>query len=159
VASYPVAVAFAVVLLGVACHRHNARNDTRLVTRDSLEGTVKLVGLSALPQAMLVIDDSESTSLEASTELQRLAGLRIRVRGTRSPRSFHVVDFRVVGAQGVAASDGMLTLQNADLFLVTGDGKRLVVRQPSAGLRALVGHRIWIAGPLDAVPIAYGVID
>jgi hypothetical protein len=53
----------------------------------------------------------------------------------------------------------MLTLQNADLFLVTGDGKRLVVRQPGAGLRALVGHRIWIAGPLDAVPVAYGVID
>jgi hypothetical protein len=126
---------------------------------DSIVGIVRVTGVAALPQATLTLDDgSPSLRLVGSPLLAHVVGVRVAVIGLRSPREFAVWRFVVVGANGIAASDGLLVAHGDTLLLVAEKGTH-VVAAPSAGLRAAVGRRVWISGPLNAPTVAYGIIE
>lgn len=127
---------------------------------DSLEGIVRVVGVDALPQVVLVLDDaSPSVTLEGPASLRRVAGLRIAVVGERAGARFAVRRFIVLSANGVAVTDGMLAADGEALVLVTPDGARHRLVNPPPLFRASVGHRAWVSGPLDREPVAFGIIE
>ena len=127
---------------------------------DSLDGIVRIVGVDAFPQTVLALDDSSAAiTLEGSTALRRVAGLRVAVVGARVGSRFTVNRFAVVAANGVPAHDGVLTLDGDVLVLVTATGAHLHLVNPSPSLRGALGHRIWISGPLAQSPVAYGIIE
>jgi hypothetical protein len=130
------------------------------VAADSLEGVVRIVGVEEMPRTMLVPDDgSRSIELAGVPLLSKVAGLRVAVLGTRSGGRMDVSRFHVVAANGVRAADGVLIANGSAFVLVMPSGARLSVARPSPGLRALVGHRVWISGDLAGETVAYGVID
>jgi hypothetical protein len=127
---------------------------------DSLQGIVRVVGVDALPQVVLVLDDaSPAVTLDGPASLRRVAGLRIAVLGDRAGARFAVRRFVVLSANGVAATDGLLAADGETLVLVTPDGARHRLVNPPSLLRASVGHRAWVSGPLDREPVAFGIIE
>ena len=130
-----------------------------IASNDSVEGIVRVVGVDAMPEIVLAMDDgSPSLHLVGPDALRHVAGLRVAVIGLRDSRSFAVWRFAVVAANGVAASDGLLVQRGDSLVLVTQRGA-LSVRAPTPGLRAVIRHRVWISGSLDAPTVAYGIIE
>jgi hypothetical protein len=85
--------------------------------------------------------------------------LRIAAVGTLAANRLAVARFTVLAANGVPATDGTLALSGDALVLVASNGKRYKLVNPSPVLRANVGHRVWVSGPLDRQPVAYGIID
>lgn len=154
-------VALAASLIVPACHRAAATvsNGSR-AQADSLEGVVHVTGTDPLPQTTLAPDNGgRAVTLDGPASLRRLTGLRIAAVGTLTGSHLSVARFTVLAANGVAATDGMLALDGDALVLVTTAGKRYVLVNPSPVLRANVGHRIWVSGPVDREPVAYGIID
>ena len=144
-----------------ACGGHGVARGAPLVItpNDSLEGTVRVVGVEAMAETMLALDDgSPSLRLIGPAALRRAAGLRVAVIGLRDHRWFAVWRFAVVAANGVAASDGVLVARGDSLVLVTQRGA-VFIRTPTPGLRVALGHRVWISGSLDAPTVAYGIIE
>lgn len=154
---------FVAAIASVACHHGGAsvRGGIGEPTwSDSLQGTVTMVGVDALPRAMLALDDgSPAITLVAGTALQLIAGLRVTVFGSRLGAQFTVAKFIVVAANGVPAVDGTLVADGDALSIVTADGTRRGIVRPSPALRAAVGHRVWLSGSLDHPPVAYGIIE
>ena len=149
------------VAVACACRGQQASRDTRpvLAPNDSVEGIVRVVGVEAMAETVLALDDgSASLRLVGPDALRRVNGLRVAVIGLRDKQSFAVWRFVVVAANGLAASDGLLVARGDSLVLVTQRGA-LFVRAPSPGLRAAVRHRVWISGSLDAPTVAYGIIE
>ena len=127
---------------------------------DSLQGIVRVVGVDALPQVVLVLDDaSPAVTLDGPASLRRVAGLRIAVLGDRAGARFAVRRFVVLSANGVAATDGLLAADGETLVLVTPDGTRHRLVNPPSLLLTSVGHRAWVSGPLDREPVAFGIIE
>lgn len=157
----------AIALIGgvIACGCHRASQGSEDKTTDasaadSLQGIVAIAGVDALPQTMLTFEDGKpAVSLVGASALRSIAGLRVAVIGRRSGTQFTVRQFMVVAANGVPAIDGMLVADGDALTLVTADGKRLRLVSPSPALRGAVGHRVWVSGPLNRAPVAYGVIE
>ena len=130
------------------------------VGTDSLEGTVRVVGVDALPVVTLVPDAaSRSVTLDGPPSLRRVAGLRIAAVGERSGARLAVRRFTVLAANGVPATDGVLAADGDALMLVTSDGTRHRLVNPPPLLRSSVGHRAWVSGALDRELVAYGIID
>ncbi len=149
------------VLASVACRHDPAAGSGHPASQriDSLEGIVRVVGSNASTETVLTTDDARSVTLAGPATLSRVSGLRVLVRGERASQRMNVIGFRVIAANGVAAHDGTLMADDPQLVLLTEDGRRLPVARPSAGLRAAIGHRVWISGPLDGETVAYGVIE
>jgi hypothetical protein len=125
-----------------------------------MEGIVRLVGVDAFPQVVLARDDSSpAVTLDGPMSLRRVAGLMVAVVGARVGTRFTVTRFVVTGANGAKAVDGILAMEADSLTLVLGDGKRIRVLGGPPALRAAIGHRVWISGPLDRAPVAYGIIE
>jgi hypothetical protein len=154
-------VALAVSLIVPACHRASAGTpDGPRTPVDSLEGVVHVAGTNPFPQTTLAPDNGgRAVTLDGSASLRHLDGLRIAAVGALTGNHLAVARFTVLAANGVAATDGMLALNGDALVLVTAAGKRYVLVNPSPVLRANVGHRVWVSGPLDREPVAYGIID
>lgn len=96
--------------------------------------------------------------------LRSVNGLRVRVMGTqdhdrRWPDRVTVLSFEVIGWKFEPAIDGVLAEDGGTLYVVETDGRRRQVMHAQSDLRAHVGARVWIAGPLDRLPVAYGVIE
>jgi len=143
------------------CHRRSLASRAGAQTpADSAEGVVKVTGVEAASNTVLSTDDGQpSLTLSGAPLLSRVTGLRVAVLGHKDGDNFAVSRFAVIAANGVRAVDGKLTAQGDDLVLVTPAGARYTVNGASAGLRAHVGHRVWIAGLLDGQVVSYGVID
>jgi hypothetical protein len=92
-------------------------------------------------------------------QLRHVNGLVILATGTRHDRFLTVQSFKVISANDVPATDGKLVASGDTLILVTDDGIRHALVHPSPALHAEVGGRIWVSGPLDKEPVAYGLID
>ncbi len=130
------------------------------VQRDSLVGHLQIVGTDALPRTVLVPDDGTlSVTLVGPPALRRLGGLGVEIEGTRAGSQFTVQRFTVVSANGLEATDGRLVDDGGTLSIVTADGVRHALVRPSSNLRAHVGGRVWVSGPLDREPVAYGIIE
>jgi hypothetical protein len=142
-------------------------------SRDTARGLISLVG-SEPERALAMTHASGSPVLAlsvqgADTVLRRLAGLEVMVTGARtsevsrsvSPAGsqvFRVSGFVVRAAHGEAAVDGILIAAGSGYRLALADGRRLPVARLPDALRSSVGARVYLAGPLDRPPAAYGVI-
>ena len=130
------------------------------VRADTLVGTAQLVGTDAFPQVVLVPATSGITlTLIGPPILRRVDGLQVQVVGQLAGDKFTVQSFTVLSANGQPATDGRLVLDGGVYFLVTQDGVRHPLVAPSPNLRAHVGGRVWVSGPLDREAIAYGIIE
>jgi hypothetical protein len=151
--------ALALLAAGAAC-RHHA--DGNMPARDTsvVQGVVSVTGTS-FEQQLRVQTDGRSVRLLAtptdSIALTRLSGVEVAVRGTASDNGWRVASFTATRVDGAAVVDGVLRVDGPRLVLETTGG-RLVLGNPPAPLRGMVGARVWISGPLDTGPNSYGVI-
>lgn len=129
------------------------------LSQDTLRGTIAVVG--AEPLTTVVIDAGparmplEGRAVEA---LRRVNGLEVRLEGRREGRAYVAESFRVRGADGKPAADGILEVSGDSVFLVTPEGERLGHTPVPAALRGWVGDRVWIAGTVGGEPRAWGRI-
>lgn len=146
----------------IACHHPNGAAPGRADAEaaDTITGQVQLTGVGAFPRVVLVRDDGRGAlTLIGPPWLGRVNGLRIAVVGALSGSELNVKQFTVVAANGLPATDGRLVADGATLYLETADRVRHRLVRPSPNLRAHIGARVWVSGPLDQEPVAYGVIE
>src|SRR5262245_1770441 len=151
----------AVVVMAAACrHRSDVPEPPRSeAVSDSIAGIVQVVGVAALPRIVLVREGAPTLTLSGPASLASLNGLKIAVVGRVDGSTLAVTRFTVLEASGVSATDGRLIAEGDDLYLETADHVRHRLVNPSPRLRERVGHRVWVSGPLDKEPVAYGFID
>jgi hypothetical protein len=133
-----------------------------VVQPPTAEGRVDVVGTDPLLTIVLRTADPHHPILldgPLLNQLRHVNGLDVLVTGQRHDRFITVESFQVVSANGVPATDGHLIASGDTLILVTHDGVRHPLVHPSPSLKAQVGGRIWVSGPLDHEPVAYGFID
>lgn len=159
-----------------ACHRGrrsrastSARNSaanpaTLAATVDSLIGIVSVTGTSFEQHLMLRGAHGsrpEATTLMAapadSIAISRLGGVEILVRGRREGNAFRVATFEVLRVDGAPVIDGVLVRDGARLALWGARG-RITLGNPPAAFLQMIGARVWVSGPLDTGPNAYGII-
>ena len=141
------AAAAAGILLGGCQHR-------------TLNGTVRLVGPAPRAEVLLMpTSGGPGVPLAGPPSLEQVIGLDVAAVGTQEGRVFRVDRFTVVSANGIPATDGRLLHERDRLYLATPDGSRHALINPPPGLRNLVGRRVWVSGPLDREPVAYGMIE
>jgi hypothetical protein len=127
---------------------------------DSIEGTIRVVGVEAHPIVTLAFDGARpSLTLDGPPSLRRVDGLRVAVIGTRRGSTLVVTRFVVVAANGVPATDGVLSAEGGATVLTTADGVRHRLVNPPPLLRDNPGHRAWVSGPLDREPVAFGIVE
>ena len=147
----------------MACHgtrAGSAIDPARAVQSDTIIGTIQIVGSDPFPRTVILPEYSGiSLRLVGPPTLQRLDGLQVQVVGTRAGEQVTVKSFEVVSANGQPATDGRLVKDGDTLYIVTQDGVRHPLVNPSPNLRSRVGQRVWVSGPLDREPIAYGFIE
>ncbi len=129
--------------------------------RDTLRGIVALEGEA--PMYRLTLNTPMASSPialtgMATTELLRLEGLDVVVRGVRtSPRDLVVASFVVRAKDGVSVLDGILDNANGRWTLrLTEGGERSLLRVP-AQLQPYTGTRVYI-GEGEAAVKAHGLI-
>jgi hypothetical protein len=157
-----VALLAALGVAGMACHQARGTPPGRADTEaaDSIVGTVHVVGVEALPKVTLALDGGgEALTLVGPPALKRVDGLRVAVVGRLAGTELGVERFAVVAANGVPATDGRLVADGPVLYLVTSSGERHPLVRPSPNLWAHAGGRVWVSGPLDREPVAYGIIE
>jgi hypothetical protein len=137
---------------------------------DTIVGVVQLTGtdssasINLLPASANGETYGRPIKLAASPPLRSVNGLEVRIVGTQAsdrrwPGMVNVLSFAVIAVKGQTATDGMLADDAGALYLVTADGRWHALTHPPAALRAHIGARVWIAGPLDREPVAFGVIE
>jgi hypothetical protein len=132
---------------------------------DTIVGTVRLVGTDSSSQVILVPTfGGLPVKLIGLSTLRSVEGLRVQVVGTQAsdrrwPDRMTVRLFTVVAAHGQPTIDGTVAEDGGTLYVVTADGVRHALVRPSPNLRAHVGARVWVSGPLDREPSAYGIIE
>lgn len=146
-----------------ACHGNRAGSaidPARAVQGDTIIGTIQIVGTEPFPSTVIIPATSGiSLRLTGPPALQRVNGLQVQIVGRLAGEQFTVRSFTVLSANGQPATDGRLVLDGGTLYIVTQDGTRHALVDPSPNLRARVGQRVWVSGPLDREPIAYGFIE
>lgn len=131
---------------------------------DSVRGIVSVAG--AEPMAVVQVTPGRGAGRPVAVAgplaglLRSLGGVDLVMRGSRATdgTSFEATSFTVRGVDGVAAVDGVIVRDGATVVLALTDGGRVAVPHLPPSLRSRVGARVYLAGPLDAAPAAYGVI-
>jgi len=144
---------------------------------DTLRGTLQRVGNDPVSVLVLMVNasaDANATpyALRGTQRalLERVTGLELVVRGTQTterdmqaaPRGaavFRVQEFEVRASEGVAAVDGVVSVQDGAYALVTQSGRRVSTPQLPAELRNQIGARVFLTGALQQPPSAYGIIS
>ncbi|HEY8470554.1 MAG TPA: DUF5818 domain-containing protein [Longimicrobiales bacterium] len=137
------------------------------VVPDTLRGTVAIVGAEPLARVVLrpAGGGAEVELVGPQREaLARVAGAEVVAVGRPAPGTtpgpaLEAVSFTVTAVDGQPAVDGRLEREAGGLVLVTPDGRRVRLVRPPAALEAWVGARVWVAGPLDREPQAFGMIE
>ena len=95
-----------------------------------------------------------------TARLARVIGAEVSVRGTLDGIDGMIVEaFLVLSVGGRAAADGVLLKVGDDFFIrLLIDGSMRLLINPPDELKDHVGERVWVTGPDDAAPVAYGVI-
>jgi hypothetical protein len=152
----------ALVVVALACHHGTggSAGQADAEPADSVRGKVQVVGVEALPVITLVPDEGRrALTLVGPPSLRRVEGLTVVVLGRLLGSKLMVKQFTVVAANGVPATDGRLVAEGAALYLETAHRVRHRLVQPSPRLWAEAGKRVWVSGPLDHEPVAYGIIE
>jgi len=138
----------------------------------SISGSIHVTGLG-LSQVVLATSDGLEIPLAGyrTLMLARVNDAGVEVRGFwNTDGMFEVTEFVVEIVNGAPVLDGVLiavydtetstetsTILGYALQLTRGDTVEL--KEPPAELLAYVGERVWIAGPTDGPPTAFGVIS
>ncbi|MEP6618865.1 MAG: hypothetical protein ABJE47_06105, partial [bacterium] len=139
--------------------------------RDTVRGTLSIVGNEPTGELIMTpANDGESLSIAGSqlpllralrkVEIMaagRFSGQRSYAASPRGARIFEADSFVVRGMDGVPARDGIIAQQNSRYFLLV-EGRRLAVEYMPKPLQGKLGARVFLAGPLEAPIIYYGVI-
>jgi hypothetical protein len=141
------ALSAAAALLGGCQHR-------------TLGGTVRVTGVAPFMEMLLVPSSGgQGIPLSGPPALNQVVGLEIAAVGQDEAGKFRVERFNVISANGIPATDGRLVQEGDRFQVVTEGGARHTLVSPPPGLRSHVGRRVWVSGPLDREPVAYGVIE
>jgi hypothetical protein len=149
-------------VMALACHHGTGGSAGQAEAEpvDSVRGKVQVVGVEALPTITLAPDGGRpAVTLIGPPSLRRVEGLTVIAIGRLAGSKLTVQEFTVVAANGVPATDGRLVAEGAALYLETADRVRHRLVQPSPRLWAEAGRRVWVSGPLDHEPVAYGIIE
>lgn len=127
---------------------------------DSARGIVSITGTSF--QKTIVLRSSAGAvtlapSATDSVSLSRLGGMEVLVEGARTSTGFRVDRFKAVSVEGRPVADGIIRLENGQVFL-EHDGKRTLIGNPPTVIRSMPGARVWIGGPLATGPNTFGII-
>jgi hypothetical protein len=167
----------------IACHDAPQAPTTTTGTTPTAPRLDRVIGVIARadeatrPDSMfLQQSDGSSITLigEGVWRLARVVDAEVRVDGTWSAdRRFEMSAFLVVAVGGRPAADGVLLRMPAEftplpidsafvvaqgyaIRLVNGSYRPLI--DPPADLIAFLGQRVWVTGPYDAPPNAFGLI-
>jgi hypothetical protein len=135
---------------------------------DTAAGVVSLLGTAASPR-VVVQTPAGPIGVEGNLAetLRRLEGMEVWVQGPLSiamgrvipPRQISVQRFEVRGIGGVPAIDGVLREESGALVVVSVGGERTRLTTPPAGLRELVGRRVWVTRARDGAVASFGAIE
>jgi hypothetical protein len=126
---------------------------------DTLRGVVDVVGAEPATAIVLRTSTGDVGVTGERRLLMQLAGVEVTLQGSANgARQFDAVLVHVRAVDGVSAIDGVLERDGAGFVLRTADGSRLPVPHLPSALATHAGSRIWLAGPLNSAPAAYGVI-
>jgi hypothetical protein len=152
---------FAALLL--ACRPPETKPPPAVVQQtvnDTVRGTFVVEGSDPFPVAVLRTSGGRVVVDGASAQLVKLSQLDLWLRGTRvSANRFHVTDYRVRGADGAAAWDGILRTGSNGFHLELEDNSKHEVRGAPSSFAALTGSRIWITESSDGAVRQYGVLQ
>jgi len=151
----------AVMASMAACNNRRAEPSVTVTdTLDTRAGIVSVTGTS-FEQRLVLTSGTRVVELAATTAdsaaLTHVGGVEVLARGWAEGNAFRVVSFIVRRVGGELVVDGVLGRDGERLVLNTVGG-RIVLGNPPAALRGMVGARIWIGGPLDTGPNNYGII-
>ena len=145
-------------------------DDAVAVTRDSVRGVLTVVGAEPLTALLLApVGGGAAVAIEGSQAavMRGLSRLEVtamgRMTSRRSPASpmssvFEADTFVVRAADRVEAHDGLLA-RDGDRFLLLSGESRIAAAFLPVALRSRLGARVYLVGPLDRPPVAYGVIQ
>jgi hypothetical protein len=163
-----IALYVAASLASIACStrgkplRAAPASSANAVDHDSLAGRVEIVGTAEMPDVTLLPSDGgHAVALRGplTKSLQSVDGLGVVIVGRRSGRDVLVERFTVVSANGLPATDGIVALRGDTLVLISADSVVHALTRPSPVLRAHIGSRAWVSGPVDHEPVGYGIIQ
>ena len=138
----------------------------------AISGSIRVTGM-LLNEVVLTTDSGFEVPLTGAPTamLARLDAAGVEVRGLWGPDgAFQVADFVVQVVAGAPVLDGVL-IAVYDTQIVTEEssilgyalrltrGDTVGLKSPPDELLAHVGDRVWIAGPIDGPPTAFGVIS
>jgi hypothetical protein len=127
---------------------------------DSLRGVFVLEGSEPGTIPVLRTTQGRIVLDSAPSALLKLSQLEVWVCGTRKPGGLlSVREFRVRGADGLAAWDGMLAETAQSMLLHLPGGSTRTLRGVPPSLKRFVGERVWVTETPDGNVAAYGVIQ
>jgi hypothetical protein len=152
----------AVLLAGtvIACHPPGSHGPA--MGAITVRGHVQIASSAEMPDVVLIPDADHATLFLRGPQtelLKKVDGLGVAVVGARTGQTMVVDHFTVISANGLPATDGRLTARGDTLVLTSADGVAHPLVHPSPVLRAHIGSRAWIAGPIDKEPVSYGIVQ
>lgn len=146
----------------LACRRPEANLtviSAQQAANDTLRGTFVLEGSDPYPIAVMRTSSGRVVVDGASGGMLKLSQLDLWARGTRtSADRFRVADYRVRGANGVRAWDGVLRSGPKGFRLEFDDGSSRELRGAPSSFAQLTGSRLWITESPDGLVREYGVL-
>jgi hypothetical protein len=156
----------------LAACRHHAPEPSVPGVPDTTRGIVRVVGSEPLSHVILARAVQPTLAIAEGPQrelLRGLAGVEVMLSGTLTDEKdmtarpggapvFRVDSFEVRAVEGLAAHDGVLETSDGVMNLRLASGERLAVRYLPSSLRGLHGARVYLVGPLDRAPAAYGII-
>jgi hypothetical protein len=135
---------------------------------DTAVGVVSLLGTAASPR--IVVQTSTGpigVEGDLAQTLRRLEGMEVWVQGPLSvamgrvipPRQITVQRFEVRSIGGVPTIDGILREDAGALVIVSAGAERTRLSTAPAGLRELVGRRVWVTRARDGAVASFGAIE
>jgi hypothetical protein len=139
----------------------------------TVQGVVSLVGSEPNTAVIVTTAEPDGTAVAligpGAVLLQRVAGLQVEAEGLRTggplppavppgTLALEVHRFVVTAVDGVPALDGVIEEHDGAFHLRLADGELLPAPALPPTLRQHVGARVFLAGPLDRAPAAYGII-
>ena len=118
-----------------------------------------LEGSDPYPIAVIQTANGRVVIDGAAPGMLKLSQLDLWASGTRtSANRFRVVDYRVRGANGAKAWDGVLRSGPIGLVLVLDDGSTHDIRGAPSAFAQLSGSRVWFTEGPDGLVREYGVL-
>lgn len=112
-----------------------------------------------MPMAVLRTSSGRVLIDGVSPGMLKLTQLELWLRGTRTAANrFHVTDYRVRGANGAKAWDGVLRNGVAGFNLELADGSSHAIRGAPGNFAQHMGSRIWVTENPDGTLKEYGVL-